>query len=94
MFDHAITIRIIPGCQTQALKLLQRVVIPILRAQPGIISLGVVAHPDQEQITILSEWRDIEAARAAESADGYFLGLCQLEPYLEKEPAVRPTGNN
>lgn len=94
MHEYAITLRLIPGSQDTVLDLLRRHVVPRLKGQPGLVSLGLVPHPEGDRITILSIWKDAACAARAEAASGYYLCLRRIEPYLIAEPAQQPKDCN
>jgi len=94
LYEYSVTLRLIPGAQTKVIRLLRKHVIPILKAQPGLVSIGLVPHPEGNLVTVLSEWQRRSDAIAAESSPGYYPALRKIEPFLEPKPAGVPTEQN
>jgi quinol monooxygenase YgiN len=94
MYENSVTLRAANGQQDTLLALLRETIVPLLKSQAGLVSLGLVPQPDRQRVTILSEWRREEDARAAERVAGYWCCLHKLEPYLADEPVRILLDNN
>ncbi len=87
MYENATTVQLLPGTFDRALGILRNCIVPALKAQKGLCSLGLIPHRESHQIVVISLWRSKTDALAAEAACAYRRQLKQLDPLLDQQPA-------
>lgn len=91
MFENATHLQIHSGELEQAMKILRAEIVPILRAQTGLLSLALIPHTETNQVTILSLWASTACARAVEFRKDFRLAIQKLDPLLvENRREIRP----
>ena len=91
-YENATTLTFCPGRLDEAAAILREHILPILRQQPGMLSLAVIPIAAEGQLTILSIWQTRAQARAIESDPAYCQAFHRLDGLLQ-EPAARPEHN-
>jgi hypothetical protein len=82
MFENASHLHFIPARFEKGLKTLREVIVPILKAQPGLLSLAIIPDQPGGRVTILSVWRSQAYARAVESQCEYRREIQRLDAWL------------
>jgi hypothetical protein len=82
VFQNATTVHLKPGKVSQALQILRKHCVPVIRAQRGFINLALVPDGTHHRITVISLWQTRAHALAVEAACDYMHGMKLLAPLL------------
>jgi quinol monooxygenase YgiN len=86
MYENATTVQFQPGAVDEALLILRAYVVPVLREQAGLLSLGLIPDCDAGKITVISLWTSPAHARAVEAACAYRKEVARLDHLLMDQP--------
>jgi len=87
VFESTTTLNILPGRLADSVVILRRMIVPILRAQAGLLSLAVIPQPHANQVAILSIWKSRAHAQAVEYDPRYRLAVKLLDPLILEKRA-------
>jgi hypothetical protein len=90
MFENATTLTICPGRLEEATTFLRESILPILRSQPGLLSLALIPLPAENQLTVVSIWQSEAQARAIESDPRYREAFVHLQCLIQVQPVASP----
>jgi quinol monooxygenase YgiN len=93
MFESATTLNIEHGRLDESLAILRERVVPILLAQPGLLSLAVVPQTGHSRVSLVSIWKSLAHAQAVEFNPRYRQAIQKLDPLLVDEVADSHTGD-
>jgi quinol monooxygenase YgiN len=82
MFESATTLIIHNGRLDETIAILRKTVVPILLAQPGLLSLALIPQPDQNRLSLVSIWQSLAHAEAVEANPQYRQAIQQLDPLI------------
>ena len=82
MYENATHLQFRSGELDLAMKILRAEIVPILRAQTGLLSLALIPHAETGQVTVLSLWTSRSAARAVEYRKEFRQAIEKLDPLL------------
>jgi quinol monooxygenase YgiN len=88
MYENAATIQFQSGAAGEALLILRAYVVPVLREQAGLLSLGLIPDRDANKITVISLWTSPAHARAVEAVCAYRKEIAKLDPLLMNKPVL------
>jgi quinol monooxygenase YgiN len=88
LFENATTLRFEPDTFEQGLRILRAYVSPVMRRQPGLLSLALIPHPADQRITILSLWTSLLHARALEANKEYRRAVSKLDGLVASKPEL------
>jgi heme-degrading monooxygenase HmoA len=90
MFENATTLTILPGRLAEASALLRESILPLLRSQPGLLSLAFIPREAENQLTIVSIWQTEAHAQAIESDPRYREAFLRLHRLIQVQPVETP----
>ncbi len=67
MFENATQLQFQPDTLDEGLQVLRAFIAPILKKQPGLLTLALIPHRNSGKITVLSLWETQACARAVEA---------------------------
>ena len=85
MYENVTTLAFRCGRLDEALDLLRQSIVPVLRAQDGLLHLCLLPDRAHDKITVISLWTCAASARATESVGPYRREVNRLDPLL-REP--------
>jgi quinol monooxygenase YgiN len=86
MYENATTVQFQPGTVDDALLALRAYIVPVLREQAGLLSLGLIPDRDAGKITVISLWTSPAHAHAVEAAYAYRKEITRLDHLLMNQP--------
>ena len=86
MFENTTTLQIHSGPVDEALATLRREIVPLLKAQNGLISLALIPNPTAGALTVISLWQSPTHAQAVENVTAYRHAVIRLGSLLEETP--------
>ena len=92
MFENATTLHVHNGRLDESLAILRESVVPILLAQPGLLSLALIPQPEHSLLSLVSIWKSLAHARAVESNPHYRQALQRLAALLVENANDANTG--
>jgi hypothetical protein len=86
MYENATTLKLVPGVMEKALSVLREQILPLIKNQDGLIHIGLVPDPFNNNLTVISVWACAKDAAAVEKKCAYIRALEWLDPYLQTAP--------
>ena len=88
MIARKVSARLKPNSITEFTRLMEREILPWLRAQEGFLDLIILAVPDGGEVATISFWGD-ERSEQAYNSKGYPEALQTLKRLLDGTPYVK-----
>ncbi len=82
MYENATHLQFSAETLNKGLKILRSQVVPILKAQSGLLSLALIPNRETNQVTVLSIWTTAAAARLVEIRPEYRQVVKLLDPLI------------
>ena len=71
MFENHTTLEVMPGKMDEALAILNMEILPLIKTDPGLLSLGLLTNLPVSRIVVLSLWKNRRAAESVEYLPAY-----------------------
>ncbi len=85
MFENSTHLHFRAETFDKAVLTVRAFIVPVIRKQPGLLSLALIPDPATGRLTILSLWKSRDNARAIEVVREYREAIRELDPFLLKE---------
>ena len=81
MYENTTILSIVPGKLEEVIALFRAVLLPLFVGNPGLMSLCLIPHWQDNRLVVLSIWTEEKHAREVETSLAFYKGMRQLDGY-------------